>query len=50
MTKGKISNVIRGGDGKILHEDTREEIKGSDVIYSGDGKRILYQNKDEGKE
>jgi hypothetical protein len=43
----KVSNKIRGGDGHIIHESTKEEIKGTNIIRRGDGERILYQNRED---
>jgi hypothetical protein len=41
----KISNVIYGGDGKVLIEDNSNEGKSTSVTYSGDGKRMLSEDK-----
>jgi hypothetical protein len=46
-TRGRSHNIIRGGDGKVLYEyDNDQNRKSNNTIYSGDGKRILYEDKE----
>jgi hypothetical protein len=45
-TKGQ--GVIRGGSGKVLYDSDKDkdDFKSNSIIYSGDGRRVLYEDKE----
>jgi hypothetical protein len=49
-TRGRSHSIIRGGSGKVLYDSVNDDRAGksSSVIYSGDKKRILYEDKGKG--
>jgi hypothetical protein len=46
-TRTRGRSIMRGGSGKILYDsDNDQNQKSNNTIYSGDGKRILYEDKE----